>query len=133
VLGFSLPPWRGDVVAEVPVVIEIERRDVIATGSLITAQGDKIIKLAIADLSFEFEFEEKENEEPRVSSEMSGAKGLRVILTNFNNSLGSSWDSVVGTMMGKKLRLSLYVLTTGQPTWRRSINYTFSLEVAQNA
>lgn len=101
-------------------------RDIIGSGSIVTHNGDSRVELEQSGLGFVLIFESANDSAPLVSGE---ADGLRLNLTfkNFDDAIGISWSSEVGSVSERKLFLSVYVQTLGEkPNQSRLIAYTFS-------
>lgn len=115
-----------------PVKVEIERRHVVSSGCVVTSNNDSTVTLTLSDLRFELAFQETGVQEQSLAFELlPDNKGLKLNLINFGKAqLGVSWDSIVGTLADRRLHLALYVISTGEPGWRRLVSYTFSTEGA---
>src|SRR5690242_14361856 len=94
-----LPCLRGGVLAKVG------DRDVAAMGTIVTHHGDRIIDLTYENLTYRLIFADTGDHTPRVSAEIFGDR-LEITLTNFDNSLGTSWFGEVGKINGRTLYLS---------------------------
>jgi hypothetical protein len=92
--------------------MRIGKREVVQNTTLVTQFGDDTVEVEIADLTFRLIFQAAEAGAAKVRAEGSG-KLLSLYLTNFDNPLGSTWFSEVGTRDDKKLFLALYISTIG--------------------
>ena len=113
---------------------QVGGRTVISSGALTTKPGEKSIVFQISNLRLEVLFEETETKETKVEGGVTGPTTLTLRLLNFDNALGVSYDSQIGTVDHRSLHLAFTTNLMGDAqTGRRAFNYTFSLGEVQNA
>lgn len=110
----------------VPVHIRTSGRDVVASGTVITADG-RDLEFQLSHLRVVFSFVSDSGQTRLVPSAISGS-ALKLALYNFNNSIGSGTTSPIeiGTLVGRKLWLS-FVVYAFSPESSKTVHYTFML------
>jgi hypothetical protein len=86
---------------------------------------DKPLSIKIKDLELVFKFESDDTKEMKAERRVDGKK-LIMVLTNFNNSLGSGViePEEFGFIDNRKVYLSYWVLTPSSKDSKRIINWT---------
>jgi hypothetical protein len=103
-------------------------REIVGSGSIVTHNGDDQVQLDQSGLTFNLIFEQGDGGQPTSTGSGDGSKA-DLVFKNFENSLGITWYSEVGTVTGRKLFLSLFIQSLGEkPNFSRLISFTFSLE-----
>ncbi|WP_457814157.1 hypothetical protein U8C43_23880 [Sinorhizobium meliloti] len=99
----------------------------IDSGSSVLIAGATSLRIQLDDLAFVFKFASKKEISGQAVEQVSvEGKTLTLDLVNFENPLGVSWQSQVGTLDGKVLVLCLYVTMIGNiPSETRIITHSF--------
>jgi hypothetical protein len=116
------------------MVVKIGPREVIVSGSVVV-DGDNTVSISVRDLTISIQFLDEEEGSPSVRAETVGDKGLKFLLSGFENVLGTAYDTAIGIIDGKPLVMGLWVeaLSKGkkkEEDKKRSIrllSYTFSV------
>jgi hypothetical protein len=107
-----------------PLQIKTASRDVVATGTVITADN-KNLEFQVADIQIILTFD-TDGGEPRFGSASAIGSTLTLPLFNFNNPMGSGTNAPIeiGKLHGRKLLLSfaIHALT---PDSVKTVHYTF--------
>ena len=109
-----------------PLQIKTAGRDVIATGTVITADHLSL-EFQLAHLRVVFSFV-SDGGQPRLGPSSASGSSLNLTLYNFNNSIGSGTTAPleIGTLSGRKLWLSFMVYALS-PESSKTVHYTFML------
>lgn len=91
---------------------------------------DSELSVQIEDLNLLFTFTNDKDNKSKVKKEVVNEVTLRIICSNFDNSLGEGLLSPleIGILGGRKLYLSFFVWTPNLSQGRRIINYCLYLE-----
>jgi len=109
-----------------PLQIRSAGRDIIAAGTVITADNQNI-EFQIAHLKVVFSFV-SDGGAPRLVPGSSSNAALNLTLYNFNNSIGSGTTSPIeiGSLSGRRLWLAFMVYALS-PESSKTVHYTFML------
>lgn len=111
--------------------IEIGEYEVYSSGTLITNINEDVVRFFIEDLQFEFSFSNDEStQEQNVKAEaIENRKGIRLIFTNFNNSLGTGNITPIklGQLNNKNLYMNyrIFAMIGNKGTSGKTIHYTW--------
>lgn len=109
-----------------PLQISSSGRDVLATGTVITADN-KNVEFRVAQLGVALEFI-NDGTLPRLGQAAADGSTLRLQVYNFNNTIGAGTTSPleIGTFAGRKLLFSFVVYAFNQES-TKTVHYTFML------
>ncbi|WP_027556254.1 DUF6864 domain-containing function [Bradyrhizobium sp. Cp5.3] len=112
--------------------VKVGDREVVGSGAIVTHPGDKFIEFSYENLNYRIVFDTKPpeaNKGPSIDFEIVD-DWLEIRLTNFDNSLGSSWSGEVGNIgPDQKLDLSFSLHTIGYgDNLSRTVSFTFTLK-----
>lgn len=109
-----------------PLQIRTGNRDVIAAGTVITADN-RSLEFQLAHLRVVFEFS-TDSGSTRIESGGASGSALNLCLYNFNNTIGSGTTSPIeiGTFAGRKLWLAFMVYAFS-PESSKTVHYTFMM------
>ena len=109
-----------------PLQIKTGGRDVVASGSVITA-NNRNLEFQLANLRVVFLFETDAGP-TRMGTASASGSSLHLPLFNFNNSIGAGTTAPIeiGTLSGQKLLLSFMVYALN-PESTKTVHYTFML------
>lgn len=111
--------------------IEIGEYEVYSSGTIITNKSEDIVTFYIEDLQFEFSFKDDESntEQNIVAEYIENKKGIRLIFTNFNNSLGTGNISPIklGQINDKNLYINyrIYAMVGDKGNGGKTIHYSW--------
>jgi hypothetical protein len=111
-------------------IISVNGRKIVESGSVVLSPKQDSVEIRISDLMFVLLFEKQEGaESPHVEMEMSGDKGLKLRLINWENQLGSGFSARVGTFEDQELHITVSSDIIGSPEkYSRQIAYTFTVQ-----
>ncbi|MDX2360372.1 MAG: hypothetical protein QNK23_06175 [Crocinitomicaceae bacterium] len=110
------------------VKISTGNYEIIDSGTIVANSGESIV-FEVSSLTFIFEFRSDPNKpKSNISKEVDGDKSLKIILTNFNNSLGTrNTDPLsIGTVNNRQLFINFNVYFNSEsvgPTFHYSFLY----------
>jgi len=105
------------------------KREIAGGGSIVTEPGDESVEFEYQNLRFRLVFQTVEGKNPEVAGR-DDAGTIVFDLTNFDNSIGTHFSTVVAATGDKALHLAIYVFVLGEPSKKvRLINYTLSEEI----
>lgn len=112
--------------AGMPVTLKSAGKDIIANGIAHTFDRENF-EIEIRGLRFVFEFRTDSNGQ-RIEQEVMSATGLKLLLYNFNNTLGTGLTSPLelGTLSNRKLYFAFLVGALSESSIR-TVTYTFFL------
>jgi len=84
--------------------MRVGNREVVGSGSLVTHEDDETLEISYSNLNVKIIFETKEEGTPKADVEADG-NFLTLTLSNFDSSLGSTFNSQIGTIPGPPKRL----------------------------
>ena len=100
--------------------------EVIHSGTLMGGATDNM-RLVLDGMTVSLEFIRGEGD-PKVSFGEATDKEMVIKLENFTNTLGTSWEAIIGTYNQRKLHLSIAVWFIGKPDdGRRILHYSWML------
>lgn len=107
--------------------VEIEGKDVIATGAIVVI-GNEITRFKFDDVIVKILFERTEAKKAAVVGNLVSPKELTLKFKDFDSQLGTTYQTNLAILDGRQLVGNFYVIGLGaKNTEVRQLNYTFTL------
>lgn len=108
-----------------PMKIRSDGYDVVASG-LVHTFGNEHLELQLADLKFEFRFVNDPKRKNEIERHPVDSKTLKLVLYNYNNVLGTGFNTpvLVGALGNQRLYLALIVYAFDD-TSLKTVQYSF--------
>jgi len=113
------------------VFVRMDGREILYSGAFVASENSTI-SISVRDLSINITFKTTQSEEPPEVIADGNGKPLNLILNDFNDAMGITYDSPIGHLDKRQLFLSLYCQAViGERQTTRFITVSLSLAAAK--